>query len=157
MRLSESQIETARDNVVITRRDLAFSAAQTYYNILFAREAIRVQDEQIASLRRHQNEMEQRVQGGVSTQYDVTTTKVRIAQAENARIDQLNQLLNQEAQLARLLHRPATDNLPVRGRFAYDSPARGPGRRPGPRRREPARGEAGPRRPANRRAAAGSD
>ena len=120
VRLSESQIETARDNVTITRRDLAFSAAQTYYNILFAREAIRVQDEQIASLRRHQNEMEQRVQGGVSTQYDVTTTKVRIAQAENARIDQLNQLLNQEAQLARLLHRPATDNLPVRGRFAYN-------------------------------------
>ncbi|SNR75363.1 MULTISPECIES: TolC family protein [Hymenobacter] len=111
---------TASDQINVTRRDLAYAAAQSYYSILFAREAIRVQDSQIASLRQHQREMEKRVQGGVSTNFDVTTTQVRIAQAQDRKIDLQNQLRNQEIQLARLLHRPEGEVTPVRGRFEYN-------------------------------------
>jgi outer membrane protein len=114
---------TASDQINVTRRDLAFAAAQSYYSILFAREAIRVQDAQIASLRQHQREMEKRVQGGVSTNFDVTTTQVRIAQAQDRKIDLQNQLRNQEIQLARLLHRPENEVTPVRGRFEYNPQA----------------------------------
>ncbi|MCA8832340.1 TolC family protein [Hymenobacter pini] len=110
---------TAADQINVTRRDLAYAAAQSYYSILFAREAIRVQDAQIASLKQHQREMEKRVEGGVSTNFDVTTTQVRIAQAQDRRIDLQNQLRNQEIQLARLLHRPENEVTPVRGRFEY--------------------------------------
>ena len=118
-RLSESQVLTAQDNITVARRDLAFTAAQVYYNILFMRESIRVQDQQIASLVAHRNEMQKRVEGGVSTKFDVTTTDVRITQAQNTRIDLQNQLLNQQVQLARLLHRPQQTDLPVRGRLSY--------------------------------------
>jgi outer membrane protein TolC len=111
---------TASDQINVTRRDLAYAAAQSYYSILFAREAIRVQDAQITSLRQHQREMEKRVQGGVSTNFDVTTTQVRIAQAQDRKIDLQNQLRNQEIQLARLLHRPENEVTPVRGRFEYN-------------------------------------
>ncbi|UOR04523.1 TolC family protein [Hymenobacter aerilatus] len=121
--LSRSRIASATDQIAVTRRDLAFSAAQSYYGILFAREAIRVQDAQIASLLQHQREMEKRVEGGVSTSFDVTTTKVRIAQAQNTKIDLQNQLQNQEVQLARLLHRPESEVVPVRGRFEYNPQA----------------------------------
>ncbi|RTQ53697.1 TolC family protein [Hymenobacter gummosus] len=121
--LSQSRITSATDQINVTRRDLAFSAAQSYYSILFAREAIRVQDAQIASLQQHQREMEKRVEGGVSTNFDVTTTKVRIAQAQNTKIDLQNQLRNQEVQLARLLHRPENETTPVRGRFEYNPQA----------------------------------
>jgi outer membrane protein len=117
--LAESRRVTAADNINVTRRDLAYSAVQAYYNILFVRESIRVQDEQIASLRQHQREMEKRVEGGVSTRFDVTTTQVRITQAENMKIDLHNQLLNQQVQLARLLHKPEYANVPVRGTLAY--------------------------------------
>ncbi|UPL49286.1 TolC family protein [Hymenobacter sublimis] len=117
---ARSRTLTAADQINVTRRDLAFAAAQSYYSILFAREAIRVQDAQIASLRQHQREMEKRVQGGVSTNFDVTTTQVRIAQAQDRRIDLQNQLRNQEIQLARLLHRPESAVTPVRGRFEYN-------------------------------------
>ncbi|WP_426490026.1 TolC family protein [Hymenobacter sp. 102] len=110
---------TAADQINVTRRDLAYAAAQSYYSILFAREAIRVQDAQITSLKQHQREMEKRVEGGVSTNFDVTTTQVRIAQAQDRRIDLQNQLRNQEIQLARLLHRPEGEMTPVRGRFEY--------------------------------------
>ena len=121
--LSRSRIASATDQVTVTQRDLAFSAAQSYHSILFAREAIRVQDAQIASLLQHQREMEKRVEGGVSTGFDVTTTKVRIAQAQNTKIDLQNQLLNQEVQLARLLHRPENGVVPVSGRFEYNPQA----------------------------------
>lgn len=120
VRLSESQVQTAQDNIVVARRDLAFNAAQVYYNILFMRESIRVQDQQIASLQAHRNEMEKRVEGGVSTRFDVTTTDVRITQAQNTKIDLQNQLLNQQVQLARLLHKPAQADVPVRGRLSFE-------------------------------------
>ncbi|MFC7666717.1 TolC family protein [Hymenobacter humi] len=119
MKVAEAQVQTARDNVTVSKRDLAFNAAQVYYNILFMRESIKVQDAQIASLRAHRNEMEKRVQGGVSTRFDVTTTDVRITQAQNTRIDLQNQLRNQQVQLARLLHKPTQADVPVKGRLAF--------------------------------------
>ncbi|UOQ73597.1 TolC family protein [Hymenobacter cellulosilyticus] len=121
--LAESRRITAVDNINVTKRDLAYSAAQVYYNILFVRESIKVQDAQIASLRQHQREMEKRVEGGVSTKFDVTTTQVRITQAQNTRIDLENQLQNQQVQLARLLHKPEYTNVPVRGAFTYNPQA----------------------------------
>ena len=123
MKLAEAQVQTAKDNVTVTRRDLAFNAAQVYYNILFMRESIRVQDAQIVSLQAHRNEMQKRVEGGVSTRFDVTTTDVRITQAQNTRIDLQNQLRNQQVQLARLLHKPAQADLPVKGRLAFQPQA----------------------------------
>ena len=117
--LSRSQVQTAQDNIVVARRDLAFSAAQVYYNILFARESIQVQDEQIASLMAHRNEMQKRVEAGVSTKFDVTTTDVRITQAQNTKLDLQNQLRNQQVQLARLLHKPQQADIPVKGRLDY--------------------------------------
>ncbi|RSK42742.1 TolC family protein [Hymenobacter perfusus] len=113
----------ATDQINVTRRDLAYAAAQSYYSILFAREAIRVQDAQIASLRQHEREMAKRVEGGVSTNFDVTTTQVRIAQALDRKIDLQSQLRNQEIQLARLLHRPESEVVAVRGRFEYNPQA----------------------------------
>ena len=123
MKLAEAQVQTARDNVTVARRDLAFNAAQVYYNILFVRESIRVQDAQIVSLQAHRHEMQQRVEGGVSTRFDVTTTDVRITQAQSTRIDLQNQLRNQQVQLARLLHKPAQADLPVKGRLAFQPQA----------------------------------
>ncbi len=120
VKVAESQVQTAKDNVVVTRRDLAFNAAQVYYNILFMRENIRVQNQEIASLQAHRNEMQKRVEGGVSTRFDVTTTDVRITQAQNAKIDLQNQLRNQQVQLARLLHKPAQADVPVKGRLSFE-------------------------------------
>ena len=118
--LARSQVTTAQDNINVARRDLAFNAAQTYYNILFMRESIRVQDQQIASLVAHRDEMQKRVDAGVSTKFDVTTTNVRITQAQNTKLDLQNQLRNQQVQLARLLHKPQQTDVPVRGRLEYN-------------------------------------
>lgn len=123
VRVAESQVQTAQDNVTVARRDLSFNAAQVYYNILFMRESIRVQDQQIASLVAHRNEMQKRVEAGVSTKFDVTTTDVRITQAQNTKLDLQNQLRNQQVQLARLLHKPQQADIPVKGRLSYEPQA----------------------------------
>jgi outer membrane protein len=120
VRVSESQVQTAQDNITVAKRDLAFNAAQVYYNILFMRESIIVQNQQIASLQAHRNEMQKRVEAGVSTRFDVTTTDVRITQAQNTKLDLQNQLLNQQVQLSRLLHKPQQADIPVKGRLSYD-------------------------------------
>ncbi|MFD1467997.1 TolC family protein [Hymenobacter caeli] len=117
--LSRSQVQTAQDNIVVARRDLAFNAVQAYYSILFMRESIRVQDQEIASLVAHRNEMQKRVDAGVSTRFDVTTTDVRITQAQNTKLDLQNQLRNQQVQLARLLHKPQQADVPVKGSLGY--------------------------------------
>ena len=67
----------------------------------------------------------------MSTTFDVTTTDVRITQAQNTRLDLQNQLRNQQVQLARLLHKPTPADVPVKGRLTYEPAARGPGRRGG--------------------------
>ena len=120
VKVAESQVQTAQDNITVARRDLAFNAAQVYYNILFMRESIRVQDQQTASLQAHRDEMNKRVQAGVSTRFDVTTTDVRITQAQSTRLDLQNQLRNQQVQLARLLHKPSQADVPVKGRLTYE-------------------------------------
>ncbi len=118
--LAEGQRLTAQDNVAVARRDLAYTAVQSYYGILALRESLRVADEQVAALRAHQREVEKRVQGGVATRFDVSQTRVRVAQAENTRLDLQGQLRQQEIQLARLLHRPdGAAAPPVRGRLTY--------------------------------------
>jgi len=60
------------------------------------------------------------VDAGVSTKFDVTTTDVRITQAQNTKLDLQNQLRNQQVQLARLLHKPQQADIPVRGRLSYE-------------------------------------
>ena len=64
--------------------------------------------------------MQKRVDAGVSTKFDVTTTDVRITQAQNQKLDLQNQLQNQQVQLARLLHKPQQADIPVRGRLSYE-------------------------------------
>lgn len=118
--LAESQRTVAADNIQQARRDLAFAAVQNYYAILLLRQSVRVATEQVTALRAHQTEVEKRVTGGIATRFDVSQTQVRIAQAESQRLDLLNQLQQQEIQLARLLHRPDGAAVPpVRGRLTY--------------------------------------
>ncbi len=117
--LAESQRAVAQSSIAVARRDLAYAATQSYYAILALRESIRVADRQIGDLQAHQREVENRVQGGVATRFDVSQTRVRVAQAESQRLDLQNQLRQQEIQLARLLHRPEGAAPPVRGRLTY--------------------------------------
>jgi outer membrane protein len=115
--VSETGVQAATDNVTTVRAGLAFQTIQAFYAILFLQKSLDVQAQEIASLREHLDMTQKRVEGGSGTEFEVMTTRVRVAAAETRRIDIQNFLRDQELALARLLGLPA-DRLPqVKGSF----------------------------------------
>ena len=108
----------AADNVDLVRSDLAFRAIDAFYAILFLRQSLSVQDEEIDALQQHLAVARERASSGAVTNFDVLTTEVRVATAQSQRIDVANQLDQRAIELRQLLGFPVGQPLPLRGSFA---------------------------------------
>ncbi len=86
----------------ITLRDLSLATVQTFYSVLFLREAVRVQEKEVTALRTNLDNMQKRYAEGAATRFDLLTTQVRLAGAGNRKIDYQTRLRNQEITLRRL-------------------------------------------------------
>ena len=115
--LSTTGVQAASDNVTTVRTNLAFQTIQAFYAILFLEQSLDVQAREIAALREHLDVTQKRVEGGSATDFDVMTTRVRVAAAETRRIDIQNLLKDQELALARLLGQPSGTTPVVKGNF----------------------------------------
>jgi outer membrane protein len=116
--LGESGIRTASDNVTAVRTGLAYQTIQVFYAILFLEQSLDVQNQELAALREHLDITQKRVEGGSGTEFEVTTTRVRLAAAETRRIDIETTLRNQQLALGRLLDQPPGAPLALKGSFA---------------------------------------
>jgi len=117
--LAASQKLSAEATSYLVQRNLAFQTIQTFYAILFLEQSIKVQDAQIANLNESLDQTKKKIQSGTATEFNALTTQVRIAAAQNQKIDLLNALQNQEIQLRELLGLPAGSRLALSGGFAY--------------------------------------
>jgi outer membrane protein TolC len=115
--LGRSGVESASDNLALVRTNLSFQTIQSFYAILFLRRSIEVQDQQIRALREHLLATQQKNETGSATDFDVLTTKVRIAAAVNKGIDLMNDLEKQTAAFRRLLDLPPGSVIRIRGDF----------------------------------------
>jgi outer membrane protein len=115
--LSQTGVQVAADNETTVKSGLAFQTIQAFYAILFLERSLDVQDREIAALREHLDVTQKRVEGGSATDFDVMTTRVRVAAAETQKIDIQNLLTDQELALARLLGLPSTATPAVKGSF----------------------------------------
>jgi outer membrane protein len=115
--LGRSRVQTARLGVQSTRYALAYQTIQVFNAILYLREAIAVQDDQIATLQEHINVTRKRVSAGSATDFDVLTTEVRVAAVNNQRIELVNAKAKAEASLVRLMGRSEGSDLPLTGSF----------------------------------------
>lgn len=115
--LSRSGVRSARDNLALVKTTLAFQTIQSFYAVLFLRESIAVQDQQIDALTQHLAATQKKQQTGTATDFDVLTTRVRIAAARNKKIDLRNNLEKQEAAFRRLLGLPPDEEVRLRGAF----------------------------------------
>ena len=104
-------------SVTLTKTTLAFQTIQTFYAILFLRQSAEVQQQQIAVLNQHLIVARRKVQAGTATDFDLLTTQVRIAAAQNRRFDILNDLRKQEATFRRLLGLSSDTDIRIRGDF----------------------------------------
>ena len=101
----------------ITLRDLSLATVQSFYSALFLQEAVRVQEKEIAALRKNLDHMQKRYAEGAATRFDLLTTQVRLAEATNRKIDLESKLRNQEITLRRLCGLDEHAPLNLKGSF----------------------------------------
>ena len=115
--LSKSREQTLRDAMELTKTNLSLQTIRVFYTIILLQKSMKVQDEQIEALNQHLSVTQKRVEAGTATSFDVLTTQVRVAGAQNQKVDIQNSLERQEAELGQLLNLPP-QNLPlIRGSF----------------------------------------
>lgn len=113
--------QSAAENVELVKSRLAYQTVQAFYAVLFLRQNLRVQDEEIGALRQHLQVIQGKVQAGTATDFDVLTTQVRIATAQSQRVDVANALDQSTIELRQLLGLPADSTVEPVGDFAVDS------------------------------------
>jgi outer membrane protein len=115
--LALAEVQGVKDKLNLTRQGLAYQTIQTFYTILFLRQSIQVQDEEIATLNEHLATTRKKVETGSATNFDALTTEVRVAAAQNQRINLMNSLSTSEIALRRILGVPRDFRLNLVGRF----------------------------------------
>lgn len=106
--ISKEQKVLAQQKLENTRQQTAIRVVQNYYTLVFIQEAIRIKEEQLATLNRHLDFVKKKKSTGSGTDYEILSTQVRITNTENQKLDLL---ATRDVQLARL---NALMGLPVK-------------------------------------------
>ena len=119
--LTRSYKLSAQDKIELIKNDLTYQTVQSFYTILFIEKSIEVKDEQINTFKKHLDIANKKFNTGSATDFDVLTTKVRIADAENQKIDIENELNKAKIVLKDLLNLSSDKELNLTGLFKVDS------------------------------------
>lgn len=93
VQIAENGKELAENNLILTKQELAFATIQTYYQIHFLQEAIKVQTRQIEALNLNLSQTQKLQENGEATYYEILTTEVKVSSAFD-RMDDLQTALN---------------------------------------------------------------
>ncbi|MFZ0456175.1 MAG: TolC family protein [Ignavibacteriaceae bacterium] len=112
---------STEDKLKLIKNNLSYQTVQSFYTILFTKKSIDVKNEQISTLKKHIELANKKVQSGSATDFDVLTTEVRVASAENQKIDLENDLNKEKIYLKSLLGWPSDKELNLSGNFNIDT------------------------------------
>jgi outer membrane protein len=112
---------SSEDKLNLIKNNLSYQTVQVFYTILFTEKSIKVKDEQINTLKKHIELTNKKVQSGSATDFDVLTTEVRVASAENQKIDLENALNKERIYLKSLLGWSSDKELNISGEFKVDT------------------------------------
>ncbi len=115
--LAASQVTSAQDRLDLAKSGLSYRTIQTFYAILFLEKSIQVQSEEIKNLNDHLLMTQKKVQAGTATDFDVLTTQVRVAAAQNEKINLENNLENTKVIFRRLLGLAPDSPVNLAGEF----------------------------------------
>lgn len=104
------------------KQKLSLYAVNNYFSLLFLQSAIKIKEEQIATLNEHLRQVEKMMATGSSTEYQVLATKVRISVAESQKVDLLAGLAAQQAAMNSLLGNDNSLMPVVKSRLRADMP-----------------------------------
>ena len=114
---AQSRVQSARNMVELTKNGLGYQTIRTFYTILFLQKSIQVADEQIETFNVHLSLTRKKVNVGTATSFDVLTTEVRVASAQNQKVELENSLHQQESILRQLLGEKEATPITLVGEF----------------------------------------
>ncbi len=115
--VAQSRVQSAQKTIELTKNGLRYQTIRTFYTILFLRKSIQVTDEQIETLNEHLSLTKKKVEAGTATNFDVLTTEVRVASAQNQKVEIENSLRQQTSILRQLLGEKERSPLALSGEF----------------------------------------
>jgi outer membrane protein TolC len=99
---ANSGIAVSEDSRAVLRSALTQQAIRAFFSVMFLQRSVDVQVQQIESLTRHLEDTRRRVESGSATEFDELSTSVRVAQAQNQRIDLEKSLHDEETTIRKL-------------------------------------------------------
>jgi len=119
--LARTRVEGAGEALDLAEATLAYGTIETFYAVLYLQESLQIQQENVAAFREHLEAARQKVAAGTATEFDVLTTEVRLARAQNVAVDIASLLEKRRIALRQLLGMPADTPLPLQGELAVTS------------------------------------
>jgi outer membrane protein len=105
------------------KQKLSLYTVGSYYTILFLQAAIKIKDEQLATLNAHLDYIQKVMATGSATEYQVLTTKVRISAVESQKVDLIASLAAQQAALNSLMGNDQTAKPVVKNDVSVEPPS----------------------------------
>ncbi len=119
--LEKSSKEISVSNVELVRQRLTLQTSVCYYSLVYLQEAIKIKETQIGTLKKHLDFIQKKEETGSTTEYEVLSTKVRLSNAENQKVDLETARKTQQAILCSLTGLPVETDLKVMNTLSLHS------------------------------------
>lgn len=126
VKLEESSKELSEKNVDLVKQRLTLLTSVSYYNLIYLQEAIKIKESQIETLKKHLDFVTKKMETGSATEYEILSTKVRLSNAENQKVDLETSRQTQLAIINSFLGLPVETELKVNSSFILGKPDANP-------------------------------
>lgn len=117
IQLAESNKDIAEKNIELVKQKLSILTITVYYTLAYLQEAVHIKNVQLGILQQHLDFVTRQKETGSATDYEILSTKVRISNASNQKLDLQTSLDNQVAVLNSLLGLPESTKIVVKNRL----------------------------------------
>lgn len=115
--VAESNKEIAEKNIDLVKQKLSLLTITSYYVVAYLQEAVHIKDLQLKILEQHLDFVTRQKETGSATDYEILSTKVRISNAKNQKLDLETAHSNQVAILNSMLGLPENTKIVVKNRL----------------------------------------
>jgi outer membrane protein len=118
--VSQHGLALSRETYRLNKQEVKFNVVALFYNIILARDLIKVREESIGSLQDHLKTVQDRYDKGYASEFDVLRAKVQLANAQPPLVQAKNLYKTALDNLKNLLGIALTDSIMVEGELVYE-------------------------------------
>ena len=121
--LSTESKNIANQGLELTKQNLSLATINAFYSLAFLQDAVSIKDDQLKTLKEHLSYLQKKQETGSATQYELLSTKVRVTNTENEKVDLEAQMKIQTSVLNSLMGQDASNSLKVKKELSIAVPA----------------------------------